>query len=438
MTKNILFSERKLFRIVYTILFSLVWLILYVHLKVEYIASIGYLSAVLLMAQAFWLVFRSCIARNILYTIFFLFIFLYTVPSKLFFFDGIYFSAHNQYFTYITATETTLIFALFLISVNAFMRVPESKEMKRLQFKNNSFVFKLLYIISFVIVLTSKRVGNMYNNSGDTVGMSVLNEYVIILFLILYIYSGNKSYRFILLSVLYTLYAMFAILSGGRIEVVLLLLFLLCVRFQYTFSFGKMIAFFVFGVWVMSIFGSIRQNPQLLLSGDITSVINPFASKAYFMNSQGSNEGDVYWASERMLVLIDKGELTVADRIEAGISYFLSAFVPSSWLSPLANLSNYKMDIETTGGGGLSPVFFYVMFGFGGVILLGFFIAKTLNQLSQNRSSVFYFYVYLMITMLARWFAYYPIHLIKLCLWGTLAYYLINCLDYTMRKHNKK
>lgn len=427
--------EEKNFKIVFAFISVLLWMILYVSLKFEYTPLVGYASTILLLGQSLWLIIRSFIAKNTLFIVFFGFIFLYTLPAKLFFFDHVYLSAHNQSYTYVTVAYTTLIFSVFLIVVNLVLKVPFPENMKRIEFKSNSVVFILLYILSFIIVLTSKRSGSLYDGTGGEVELSVLNEYVIILFLILYIYSGGKRVKILLLSCLYFMYAMFALLNGGRIEVVLLLLFLLTVRFQYTIPFKKMILLFTLGVWFMSIFGTIRENPYLLLSGDIGDIINPFAPKEYAMNCQNSNEGDVYWASERMFVLIDIGELSFFDRVEAGISYFLSAFMPVSWLSPLANLPTYKLEIESSGGGGLSPIYFYVMFGFAGVVLFGCFVAKMLNLLSKNPSTIKLFYSILMITMLARWFAYNPIQLVKLCVWGTVLYYMVKSLDYTLRKY---
>lgn len=429
------FEESKQKKIVFLFFSASIWLYLYLSSQISCMQYIGHMATFLLMTQSLFLILRSFIARNILFVIFFGFIFLYTLPPKLFFFDEIFLSAHNQYYTYSTVTHTTLIFALFLIIVNVYIKIPPLWKMKRIEFKNNSLVFTLIYVAAFIIVLTSKRTGSLYDGSADVVELSVLNEYVIILFLILYIYSANKFYNLLLLSILYTLYAVFALLNGGRIEVVLLLLLLLNVRFQYTISFNKIFLFFILGVWVMSMLGTLRQNPQLLLSGNITNVINPFAGKDYRMNSQNSNEGDVYWASERMLLLINKGELSVSDRIEAGISYFLSAFVPVSWLSPLANLPDYKRNIEPSGGGGLAPIYFYVMFGWLGVLLGGYFVAQMLNSLSKNISEIKLFYIILMITMLARWFAYNPIQLVKLCVWGTILYYFIKNLDYTIKKY---
>lgn len=425
------------FRSLYFMLSFSLWFLLYLGLQIEYTPIIGYASTILLMGQSLWLIIRSYIAKNTLFLVFFGFVFLYTMPAKLFFFDGVFLSAHHQYYTYDTVASTTLIFALFLITINLFVRIPYLKDMKRIEFKSNPIIFVLLYIVAFAIVLTSKRSGSMYDGTGGEVEVSVLNEYVLILFLILYIYSGKKRYNLWLIGGLYTLYAIFALFTGGRIEIVLLLMLLLSVRFQYTISFKKIVILFVLGVWGMSMFGTVRQNPMLLLSGDVVSIINPFTPKEYRLNSQNSNEGDVYWASERMLILINERELTIADRIIAGISYFASAFVPVSWLSPLADLSTYKIDIEPSGGGGLSLIYFYVMFGIGGVILLGYFIAKMLNLLSEDTSTVKQFYAILMVTMLARWFAYNPIQLVKFCLWGTIAYYLTNSLSYTLRKHKR-
>ena len=57
----------------------------------------------------------------------------------------------------------------------------------------------------------------------------------------------------------------------------------------------------------MTLFGKIRHDPVILLQQDIISII--FDNRAVDLGMQTSNEGDVYWASERLLCLIEVVEL---------------------------------------------------------------------------------------------------------------------------------
>lgn len=427
--------ETQKYRILSTFILGALWLIIYISSSLEYTRIVGYCSAVLLSAVAILLLVRSLLMKNMLLFIFFAFIYLYTRPTLTFFFKGMFFSGFHLEYSYETVTQVNLIFMLFLLVINGLLKIPKHTEIKRLDFKKNNLVFWTLYLVSLIIVFVSKRTGSVYMGLSEQVEVSPLNEYVIILFLILYIYSNGKPFYFYLLSGLYILYAAFALLSGGRIEVVLLLLMLFAVRFQYTFSFKSIIILLVFGVWGMSVFGHIRSNPMILFSSNIKEILNPFKEQIYQDDCQRSNESDVYWASERILILINEGELTPADRVEAGIRYLLSPVLPNSASNPLSNLSSYKTNVLGTGGGGLAPIFMFAFWGLAGVVLLGVFIAFMLNALTQNISTIKYIYILLLIITVPRWFAYYPLHLIKFCIYGFLVYYIIGTVDYTIRTH---
>ncbi len=429
------FGQKKYIKLAWSYSVAVVWLILYIHLNITYEPYLGYVSTMLLLIQAFVLIARAFCKKNTLLFVLFSFIALYTWPAKLFFFNKVFLSAHNQQFTYETATLVTLLFSLFLLVVDFFVKIPNPASFKRFEYKNNTMLFYILYIVSWVLVFSCRRVGNAYDGSGDEIKVSTLNEYVLILFLTSYIYSSGNKTRQHLLFLLWAVYIMFTLLAGGRVEVVLLLLLLLIIKYQYVFSFKKIVLFFICGIWGMSVFETIRQNPQMILQGDFAAIVTPFVEKEYIQNSQGSNTGDVYWATERMILLINDGDLSIEKRTKAALYYFLSSITPTSYLPPLANLANYKSEIRTTGGGGLSFGFFYVMFGLGGVVFLGYFFAKMLNKYSCRNSSLSLFYITLMMMMIPRWFAYTPIHLVKFCVWGVLFYYWVICVDYTMKKH---
>ncbi len=429
--------ESRNIRTLFVGIFGFIWILIYYISQFGYVQLVGKCLSILLIIQALWLIFRSYLKKNIVYVVIFGFVFLYTWPTKLFFFDGIYFSAHNLEYTYYTAITTTLIFSLFMIVINGMLKVPFSHEMQKLPSRKNDVIFYILFIITFIIIITCKRSGNVY--MGEDTGVSSLNEYVIILFLVLNVYcTKSDKFKNCLLFILYLLYSGFALMNGGRIEVVLIAMLLLVIRFQYTISFRKILLLFVLIVWVMGIFGKIRSNPTILFRGDIVNIVNPFSSEERILNSQGTNEGDVFWASERMFVLINDGELSFEERIVAGIEFLLSSFIPRSYLSSLANLSNYKEEIVTTGGGGLAPIFIYVMFGFFGVVLLGIFVAKMLNSLAGSPTIIAQFYTILMIVMLPRWFAYYPVHLIRFCVFGLIFLCFTISFDNTLRKYITK
>ena len=159
---NILWCERRNFRYWFFCTGCFMWLLLFVALlNVTDLLLIGQMATVHLSVMAALLLVRSFCARNPLYFIFFSFISLYVLPAKLFFFDGLYFSAYHQTFSYYTAGYTTLIFSLFLLFVNLFLIIPQGTT-KQIRFRKNNCIFWILYIIAFIIVCMCRRKGNMY------------------------------------------------------------------------------------------------------------------------------------------------------------------------------------------------------------------------------------------------------------------------------------
>lgn len=426
--------ENSVVKSVISIILLLIWLVFYIFNEFEYVSIIGAGSVILLQLLSILLIVRAVLARNIALVVVFSFIYLYTIPPVKYFFHGIYLSGYNTNYTYDSLTNVNLIFSLFLLVVFIILKLKRDNSNSFLLYEKNDIIFYCLYVISFIIIILSKRTGSVYDGSGDVVEMSSLNEYVIIIFLLLYIYSFNEKFKLLLLWVIFGLYALFALISGGRIEVVLLILMLISVHFRYTIAFKKIIFYFIIGVWMMTIFGNIRANPMLLLQGNFIDICFSSDSDVHINQAQNTNESDVYWASERLLILMQENELLFQDRVEAGLAYIISPLVPNSILPATGNLSTFKKDLIGTGGGGLAPVFIFVMFGSFGVIFLGIFVAKVLNNIGYNNSNKFkYIYTILMIVSLPRWFAYYPVHLIKFCVIGVFFYYIIKSIDYTIK-----
>ena len=90
---------------------------------------------------------------------------------------------------------------------------------------------------------------------------------------------------------------------------------------------------------------------------------------------------------------------------------------------PLGNLQHYLKDVYPSGGGGLAVSYFYAYGDYLAIGLLALFVAKVFNKRSSKKISM-RIYAMFVVTMIPRWYAYYPVHLIKFCLIGTVLFYL--------------
>lgn len=431
------------FKPILFVCFLLIWVfIMYLNTFYECYLFCGKASTILLTSLSLLLVIRSIYKKNMLYVIFFSFITLYAIVPKYLFFNHLFISAHNQNYTYYTIIHTSLIFALFLIVVNYFIKIPNGKNIPSIQLKNNVLIFWFYIVICLLITLFGKSGENIFSGEGyGQIQMqhSSLNEYILIFFLLAYLYHGGKKFQLYILYFIAFIFCFKNLMMGGRIETIMTFLLFFTLRLQYVFSFKITMLSFIIGVWFMNVFNTIRANPFILLSSDWYNVFNPFIKTNNHLPYLVTNEGDVFWASERLLILIQETVLTYWDRFVSLVNFLIASFVPFSFLPPLANLSTYRTDLYESGGGGLLPVFVYVFLSYPGVILLGYVIAKFLNKFNDNYiSGWIYIYIVLLIATLPRWFAYYPIHLIKFCVYGVLIYFLTISFEFTMDKYSRK
>lgn len=422
--------EEKKYKLPFFVLAIVGWSILAVLSLSHYAPyEVGCVSTIYLFLVIGSLLVRTYCARNALYFIVFLFISMYAVPAKLLFFNRMFLSEHHQMYTYQTATYVTLLYTLFLLFVGLQITIPK-RYSQPVTYKCNDYVYWLLFIVSFVGTIIFRKQGNIY--AGEEVKASSANEYLLILYLLCFLYTGKSRKKKLLCYLLFGLYTVFTLMAGARIEIIMLFLMLLVVKLQYVISFKKLAGAAVIGIWGMSIIGSIRNNPTLLLQSTPMEILMPFN---HATDTQASNEGDIYWASERMICLIQEKHLSTNERVESAGCYLLSPFVQTSILPPVAELTHYKTDIYTTGGGCLAPIYYYVLFGYPGILLLAWIFSKSMNRLSVSKLTPWKIYAILMVTTLPRWFAYSPLHLIKYCIWAIFVFALFLSLDYTIKKN---
>ncbi len=392
-----------------------------------YVDFLGKVVASLCIFSAFTLVYRAYRAHNVLLLVIFAFMALYAWPSKLFFFDGVMFSAYNLDPHYVTSFWVTVVLSFFFAVLNLYVKFNYRNSIICPAFycKNNK-LFWGIYLVTLVSILVFRPRGNLYAG-GEDVSVSSLYEYVLILFLVLYVFSNNERRKKMSISALLILYTLFTILSGARVSIVMLGLLLIVMIYQFKLRIRYALLFLLLVVWIMNVYGNIRSNPTILLEGNILNIVSPF-ERSEMLDYQNTNEGDVYWASERLFILSNEGELDIIDRMESLFYFIISPVSKGSSLPPVANLTQYKSDVYGTGGGALAPVVFYMFGGFIGVFLLARFVGKTINRLQYLNGSVLSNYSILLYVMVPRWFAYFPIPLIKFCVIGCIFIHFVRVL----------
>ncbi len=424
---------------IYTfLLFSGIWLLFYIfNMLGTYPVLVYKLVFYFMLAVNGTLILSSIRFKNPIGLLFFGYITLYMIPYISVLNRDVYLSIYLKEKDFQLLSQTLLIYSLFLLPFLLFNTKNSIMEIK-IDTVNNEILFYVLLLVFLFMWHFGIQGQNIFVSGGYGSGnqkKSSIYEYLLIIICLIYQYSGKSKRKMLIFYLFCILYIGKNLLFGGRIETLMLIIMVYLLVFQNKIPFRMLIIFAGIFYYLMQVFSNMRSNLKALVTGDYLAVFNIFNSSSN-IDYLGTNEGDVFWAGERLLYLIRDGYLTVLDRITSGLSFFLSVFVPRSLLGGYDNLASFKRNVYGTGGGGLAPLFFYTMFSIVGVFLIGYTIAKLFNGITK-KYSLKNIYILFMIVTLPRWFAYYPIQLIKLDLIAVVVIYFFHLISSFLCKYCK-
>lgn len=299
---------------------------------------------------------------------------------------------------------------------------------ERLKNKQSTFLFYLTACFMLFIYLfgssgqTIFEAGG-YGSSGTTaLGGTSIFEYFIVLVPLGFIFSSeNRRLRYILW-ILVLLYCAKSILFGYRNQVIQVGLVLLCLLDSSKVKYRHILAIGIIPVYLLLLFGQIRQNPFILFTENISNIILiPFQN----LFDNFGNQNDVFYSSVRMFGLVQIGELSAYDRLLSFGSNIMALVTPYSILPDVANLAAYKKDVFGAGGGGLISMYWYVFLGILGPCIIGFGLGYILTRAINSKNIYFILYLLLVLSTYLRWFAYNQISLFKISAYGALFYFAL-------------
>lgn len=405
-------------------LFFSIWMVSYLINELPFNKSIilYQIIFVLCFLSILYLIIYSIKFRDSSFFIIFGFIALYSYPYYMAIFRNVYVSYLHRVNNYYTLTKTFLLYILFILPFILFLD-PKNKITFDIKRRNNDFLFICFLFVFFICWKYGLRGESIIESGGYGKGessKSSIYEYALIIIFFLYLYIGQSKIKLAVFFLCCILYIFKDILYGGRIESLMLLLMLFFLFFQKKIRFSRLITLGVILLYIFKLYENIRGNiVGIVTDGDYIKYLNPFrTNEIEFLTS---NEGDVFWAGERMLYLKQDGFFTPLVRFKAACSFILSIFVPYRILGPLSNLTQYKTNVYVTVGGGLASSYFYIMFTIFGVFFIGYILAKIFSNFQRSKRYTKVYILFVFIT-LPRWYAYYPIQLIKLCLISVLLF----------------
>lgn len=344
--------------------------------------------------------------------ILFLSILLYLLPT---YFYGIKLSVYSFYDDQMLYDKVLYIQTFFMI---CFKLVMPRKNSKYVPLKNiiktydNNFIFygafiismfSIIFIIRGNVVLFSSSGYDMYVDNLNMRGSSII-EYLIVLFIIMFLFSKTKIKRLLLL-VLVSVYILKLMLLGYRIQSLMGLIFIYMIYIDGYFNYKVVLSGVIFMFLFMVIFGELKHG----FSNFEVSNLFYDANVGYVE----SHQTDVFYSATVFVAYVRDGIIGGMQRILAGIGLLLNMIIPSGLVAkfiPVSRLGTWGRQFSVYGGGNLPSIYLYTCFSYIGVLGLSILLSKyvtfsySLNKNKVKNASIIYL---LTITIMSpRWVFY--------------------------------
>lgn len=267
--------------------------------------------------------------------------------------------------------------------------------------KNSAVVFWPTIIAMIVCLFIAARSiqGNIFDQSYDyeLSGSSIIFEYVLILILVAYSYSGENVTRRRVLFCAAALFVIAPLYYGKRLpaSMVAFAILLLFIRPR---NVRQVSVIFGAGFIVLSLLALFR----------VGETGQSFARIVFNISEDGfmrNNQGGVIYSSAAYMKLVDDGIFDFSFAMNSMANVALSIFMPSSMVDEAAYINFAAMKhIPIPGNGGFPGVTFFVWGGLPGVVLAGAFFGRVMRY--SSRYPLFAVYATFLFFTFPRWMAY--------------------------------
>ncbi len=330
--------------------------------------------------------------------------------------------------------KVSIINSIFLSSLNIMLFKVNDSGIKKLDnwTKSNSIIFFCSLLVILPLIHFGASGETILNSSyGATKSeKSAIYEYVAVFFIIPILFTNKSKLQLFFLYGCLFFYISKTLMYGSRLEMIQsgLLFFFFFYNYARDISKKKLIVTFLFLIFTVKLLGMIRSNPvEFLYYITDVGLFWEYLTRGNDSLYIQTNSGDVYYASMRLIGLIDTGVMSITDRLLSLCSFIFNLPLSLSDYKTYANLASYKSDIYPTGGGGLTPVYFFVWLGYFGVVIGAIFIGYIFRQFHYSNNMYFRIYGLSLLITFPRWFPYSPIGFMKISIIITIFYFV--CLS---------
>ncbi|MCM3216410.1 hypothetical protein M3612_18150 [Niallia taxi] len=281
---------------------------------------------------------------------------------------------------------------------------------------NNNLAFSLVVLICCVMLFIGISFVILKGNNIGRAGLGSIFEYFVMFACVGSMYVSNKKQKIVLTTII-ILYCLLNLVLHGRIET-LQSAFLLIIMYQSKLNFKKVTLIAIVGFALLSLMGNLRNDSNADFS-IVTKRYNNMGQE-YIL----SNQGDVLYSSAALHGLINDNVITSDERIKSFLEYVKRLVLPNNYVSSLGSLSSYSQQFTMTGGGGLISSYLFAWFN--NYFLFILLVCIVLVNKIKFNSAYSILVLNIVIVTVPRWYAYDPITLVKMPLYGLVLFFILN------------
>lgn len=274
------------------------------------------------------------------------------------------------------------------------------------------FIGGIALIILFIVFGYEQNEYETFRASARTI-----YEYAILLFVIVWYYSGKIRVANVLLAGLAILYIAQGLYYGDRSSSLVMIVLLMMVLIK-KIQFKKMVIYALFGIVLANAIAVYRNLSSFnfsyiikeSLNNGVLSVFSDTASASYYTG----------------VAIIATKELVTNSKLEYILQFLVSLIVGSSSEALRdANVTLVAFDYFHVGGGGLYSSYFYFWGGYFGVIIGSVLLGIIVRIVFTSGKTPYILLQYYLTVMAFRWYLYTPYTLFRTTLLMFVLLYLI-------------
>lgn len=361
----------------------------------------------------------------ILLSLYIFFYFIYLIP---YFFWGIRLSQYTKYQDLRIYCIIAFLFYLFYLGALMAYRYNVKDTSTRIFDGlniNTSGVRRIIFIIFFVLVyIVSLRQGQnvlsedagsyeLYKENLDNVNGIPLYTNLLLIFLY-FIFRGKKTYT-LLFCMIIAGFSVFCITRGLRIVLAPLcfLLFLLYIEGKIKNKWLYVLMFVGYFIFILA--NILKMNLEMQLK-----MLFSESDDDYIL----SHHAEILYGAAAGIGIIKDGLVSIFQRFILNITFLLEIIVPPSWFPDNYKFPQIITSTTTIGGGGLCILASFYMWGYIGVLLLGFYLFKFICISYKSKNTIRVLLCIIVMVFSPRWISYDFNNLIRFPFIGFLIYIL--------------